>query len=291
MIRSMTGFGRGIYECDGRRYSVEIKSVNHKYSDITIKLPRFFNPIENKIRTHIQNAISRGKIDVYINFENCSNIGTEVKLNESLALSYVEQLKSIAQKANISDDINVVDVARLPDVLNIENDPDLDKFEQELNIAIEEALNGFIQMREQEGQKLVKDIKERIDLISAKLEEVEKYSANVVPEYIEKLKQRVKDLMQGEQIDEARINQEIVIYSDKSSIEEELTRLHSHISQFNKMLQESSPIGKRFDFLVQEMNRETNTIGSKANNIDITNGVIFIKTEIENIREQIQNIE
>ena len=291
MIRSMTGFGRGEYEIEGRIYTVEIKSVNHKYADINIRLPRFLNPVENNIRTKINNSLSRGKIDVYISFENYSNEGTDIKINKNLALSYIQNFKDLAVDAGISSDINIIDIIRMPDVMNVENDKDIEKYEAELNVALDNALDNFIKMREVEGKKLVSDMQNRIDFIESKVNEIKEYSAQVVPEYIEKLKARVKELMNGEQIDENRINQEIVIYSDKSSIEEELTRLDSHIVQFRKMLEGASPIGKKFDFLVQEMNRETNTIGSKANNIEITNRVIMLKTEIENIREQIQNIE
>jgi len=291
MIRSMTGFGRGEYEIEGRKYIVEIKSVNHKYADISIKLPRFLNAIENNIRQKVANNLSRGKIDVYISFENNSKDGTDIKINKELALSYISNFQSLAEEAGISKDINVVDIIRMPDVMNVDDDEDIEKYENELNNSLDMALDNFVKMREQEGQKLVQDMQERVGLIEEKVNEIKLYSKDVVPEYIEKLKARVKELMQGEQIDENRINQEIVIYSDKSSIEEELTRLDSHISQFKMMLNSDSPIGKKFDFLVQEMNRETNTIGSKANNINITNCVINLKTEIENIREQIQNIE
>ncbi len=291
MIRSMTGFGRGEYEIEGRKYTVEIKSVNHKYADISIKLPRFLNAIENNIRQKVANNLSRGKIDVYISFENNSKDGTDIKINKNLALSYISNFQSLAEEAGISKDINIIDIIRMPDVMNVEDDEDIEKYENELNNALDMALEHFVKMREVEGTKLVQDMQERITLIEEKVNEIKSYSKDVVPEYIEKLKARVKELMQGEQVDENRINQEIVIYSDKSSIEEELTRLDSHISQFKKMILGDSPIGKKFDFLVQEMNRETNTIGSKANNINITNCVINIKTEIENIREQIQNIE
>ena len=291
MIRSMTGFGRGEYEIEGRKYTVEIKSVNHKYADISIKLPRFLNAIENNIRQKVANNLSRGKIDVYINFENNSKDGTDIKINKNLALSYISNFQELAEEAGLSKDINIVDIIKMPDVMNVDNDEDIDKYEAELNNALDMALDNFVKMREAEGKKLVQDMESRLSLIEEKVNEVKLYSKDVVPEYIEKLKARVKELMNGEQIDENRINQEIVIYSDKSSIEEELTRLDSHISQFKKMLLGDSPIGKKFDFLVQEMNRETNTIGSKANNINITNCVINIKTEIENIREQIQNIE
>ncbi len=291
MIRSMTGFGRGKYEIEGRTYTVEIKAVNHKYNDISIKMPRFFNCLEDSIRKTISKAISRGKIDVYINFENYSSQGTNIKLNKELAKIYIQELKALAEETGIENNINVMDISKFPEVLKIDEDSQEELISKELNVAIEEALEKFIQMRELEGAKLVEDIEKRINDIEIKVEEISKYSSTLVQEYMVKLETRVKELLNTDLVDENRLAQEIVIYSDKCSIEEELTRLRSHISQFRKLLKEDSPIGKKFDFLVQEMNRETNTIGSKANCLEITNRVIYIKTEIENIREQIQNIE
>ncbi len=292
MIKSMTGFGRGKYENEGRTYNVEIKAVNHKYSDISIKLPRFLNCLEDGIRKKISANVSRGKIDVFITFENYSSIGTEIRLNKELANTYIKELTELANETGIQNNINVMEIAKFPDVLKIDEESQEELIGKELNFAIDDALNKFIQMREIEGAKLIEDIEKRINLIENKVEEISKYSSTLVQEYIVKLESRVKELLKTDVVDENRIAQEIVIYSDKCSIEEELTRLRSHISQFKKLIKENnSPIGKKFDFLVQEMNRETNTIGSKANCLEITNRVIDIKTEIENIREQIQNIE
>lgn len=291
MIRSMTGFGRATYEVDGRTYTVEIKSVNHKYNDINIRLPRFLNSIEDELRKQIQNSISRGKIDVFINFDNYSDKGYNIKINRNLAKEYLTELKSLADETGVPFDLSVIDVSKLPDILKMEEDGDEELIAGELKVALSEALKNFVDMRTKEGEKLAEDMKKRVDWIEAKVSEISKFSSTLVEEYIEKLETRVKELMKTDVVDETRLAQEIVIYSDKCSIEEELTRLKSHISQFNDLLKGSSPIGKKFDFLVQEMNREVNTIGSKANCLEITNRVIDIKTEIENIREQIQNIE
>jgi uncharacterized protein (TIGR00255 family) len=291
MVRSMTGFGRGKYEIDGRNYTVEIKSVNHKYNDISIKLPKFLNCLEDGIRKQISSAIARGKVDVFITFENYSSKGTNIRINKELAKVYIKEMQDLAEETNIINNINVMDITRLPDILNIDDEADEELISNELHIALNEAIQNFVQMRENEGEKLIEDIEIRLNQISEKVEEIAKFSATLVEEYIEKLENRVKELMKTDVVDETRLAQEIVIYSDKCSIEEELTRLRSHISQFIKLLKESSPIGKKIDFLVQEMNRETNTIGSKANCLEITNRVIDIKTELENIREQVQNIE
>ncbi len=291
MIKSMTGFGRGKYENDGRTYTVEIKSVNHKYADINIRIPRFLNSVEDDIRKKINNAISRGKIDVFINFENFSNKGTTIKINKELAKEYLTQLKNLADETNVDFNVNVIDISKLPEILKLEDEEDEELISSELMLAVDEAIQNFVKMRETEGTKLVEDIEKRIYLIQEKVEEITSFSTNLVEEYIEKLKERVNELLKPGTVDENRLMQEIVIFSDKSSIEEELTRLKSHISQFLNLIKQSSPIGKKMDFLVQEINREVNTIGSKANCLEITNRVIEIKTEVENIREQIQNIE
>lgn len=292
MIKSMTGYGRSKYGIDGRIYSVEIKSVNHKYNDVTIKLPRILNYKEESLRKKILSVISRGKIDVFINFENFSDKGVNVKFNMELAKSYVKELNRLSEETGIPNNCTAIDISKMPEIFKIEEDTDEDLIGNELEIAVDEALNKFVEMREFEGKKLVQDLNERINVISEKVKEISNYSEGLVEEYITKLTSRVKELMPNELVvDESRIAQEIVIYSDKCSIQEELTRLNSHINQFENLLKQNSPIGKKLDFLIQEMNRETNTIGSKANCLEITNRVIEIKTEIENVREQVQNIE
>ena len=291
MIKSMTGFGRGKYENEGRTYTVEIKSVNHKYSDINVRLPRFLNSVEDKIRKRVAEVISRGKIDIFVSFENYSNKGTTIRINKDLAKEYIKELKSLADEAELRFDLNVIDVSKFPEILKLEDEDNDELIGQEVMIALDDALGKFVSMREIEGQKLVEDIERRIYLIQEKVNEVTKFSSTLVEEYMARLQTRVNELLAPGVVDEARLMQEIVIFSDKSSIEEELTRLKSHISQFLELIKQSSPIGKKIDFLIQEINREVNTIGSKANSLDITNKVIEIKTEVENIREQIQNIE
>ena len=291
MIKSMTGFGRGKYENEGRTYTVEIKSVNHKYSDINVRLPRFLNSVEDKIRKRVAEVISRGKIDIYVSFENYSSTGTTIRINKELAKEYIKELKSLAEEADLRFDLNVIDVSKFPEILKLEDDDDDELIGQEVMIALNDALDKFVNMREIEGTKLVEDIERRIYIIQDKVNEITNFSSTLVEEYMTRLTTRVNELLAPGVVDEARLMQEIVIFSDKSSIEEELTRLKSHISQFLELIKQSSPIGKKIDFLIQEINREVNTIGSKANSLDITNIVIEIKSEVENIREQIQNIE
>lgn len=292
MIRSMTGYGRSKYENDFREYQVEIKSVNNRYSDVSIKLPRSMAYLEDKIKRDILNNISRGKIEVFINFTNNSDKGKNIKINSELAKKYIKELKNLAKETKIEDNINIMEVSKLPDVLNIRNEENDEKIiSEELLICLNAAIESFVKMRETEGNKIKQDLENRIKNVSKKIEIIHKSSTGLVKEYIVKLETRIKDLLKTNIIDEGRLAQEIVIYSDKCSIEEEITRLKSHIEQFLNLLNEHTPIGKKLDFLIQEMNREINTIGSKANSLKITNLVVDMKTEIENIREQIQNIE
>lgn len=291
MIKSMTGFGRGKYENEGRSYTVEIKSVNHKYSDINVRVPRFLNSVEDSIRKRVASVISRGKVDVFVTFENYSSKGTTIRINRELAKEYIKELKSLADETDVKFELNVIDISKFPEILKIEDTQDEELIANELIIAVDDALEKFVAMREIEGKKLIEDIEKRIYYIKDKVSEITKYSSTLVEEYMKKLEQRVTELMADTAVDENRLMQEIVIFSDKSSIEEELTRLKSHIEQFLDLIKQSSPVGKKIDFLIQEINREINTIGSKANCLEITNLVIELKTEVENIREQIQNIE
>ena len=292
MLRSMTGYGRSKYENDSREYTVEIKSVNNRYSDISIKMPRNISFLEDNIKKIISNSITRGKVEVFISFSNNSEKGKTIEINKELAKIYIEEMKELASEAGINSNIEVIDVMKMPDILNIKLNEDDEKIiTEELINCTREAIDNFIHMREIEGEKIKEDLEKRISLISEKIDKINSISTGLVNEYIVKLEKRINELLKPNVVDEARLAQEIVIYSDKCSVEEELTRLRSHISQFLNLLNETNPIGKKLDFLIQEMNRETNTIGSKANSLEITNLVVDIKTEIENIREQVQNIE
>lgn len=292
MIKSMTGFGRSTYENEGREYIVEIKSVNNRFTDVNIKMPRNLNYLEEKIRKQILSNISRGKVEVSIQLNNNSDLGKKINLNTDIAKKYIEELKKLSEETNIIDNINIMDVAKFPDVLNIRIDEEAEEvIEKELFTALDSAINSFLDMRQKEGSKIKVDLENRIEVIKQKIEQISSISAGLVDEYIVKLETRIKELLKTDVVDQTRLAQEVVIYSDKCSVEEEITRLKSHISQFLNLLNENIAIGKKLDFLIQEMNRETNTIGSKANNLEITNFVVDIKTELENIREQIQNIE
>lgn len=290
MIRSMTGYGRGKYSIEGREYTIEVKAVNNRYCDISVKLPRSISYLEEKIKQEVSNVVSRGKVDVFVTFYNNSTKGKKITFNNELASIYIDELRKMANENNINQEIQVTEISKFPDVLTIENEKDEELIWNELQIPLKEALDGFIAMKQAEGEKLYEDILRRIEKINGIVEIISENSTRLIKEYIVKLEERIKELMDTENIDENRLAMETVIYADKSSVEEEITRLKSHISQFKKMLNENVS-GKKIDFLIQEMNRETNTIGSKSASIDITNMVIDIKTEIEDIREQVQNIE
>ena len=255
-------------------------------------MPRSISFLEDKIKKLISNAITRGKIEVFVSFTNNSDIGRNIEINREIAKRYIEEMRKLASEQNINSNIEVIDVMKMPDVLNTKIDETAEEvIKEELIICTNEAIKNFISMREVEGEKIKEDLEKRINVISEKINKINSISTGLVEEYIVKLEKRVNELLKPNVVDETRLAQEIVIYSDKCSVEEEITRMKSHISQFLSLLDKDNSNGKRIDFLIQEMNRETNTIGSKANNLEITNYVVDIKTELENIREQIQNIE
>lgn len=292
MIRSMTGYGKETLSTEGREYQVEIKSVNHRYLDINIKMPKTLSYLEETIKKEISQKIKRGKIDVFITYENNSQEGKNVKINKELAKIYINQLKELAQEEKISSNIEVTEIAKFPDILTIKIDEEDDKIKEEIIQVTQKATEKIIEMKNIEGNKIGQDLLTRIEKIEKKIEEISKKSTGLIEEYVVKLEKRIKEILKTQEIDKTRLAQEVVIYADKCSIEEEITRLKSHIYQFKNLIKDNNEkIGKKLDFIIQEMNRETNTIGSKANNLEITNGVIDIKTELEDIREQIQNIE
>ncbi len=291
MIKSMTGFGRAKLVKDLREYQVEMKSVNHKYSDINVKLPRSISYLEEDIRKIVLSKIKRGKVEVFITFDNYSDEGKNIIINKEIAKVYINNLKELADEENISSNIEVIEISKLPDVLTIKNVENEEKIKEEIVQAVTEATEKLVNMRKIEGEKIATDLLNRINNIDVIVKEISQLSTGLIEEYVVKLENRIKEILKTEQVDKTRLAQEVVIYSDKCSIEEELTRLNSHIAQFKDLLNSEDAIGKKLDFLIQEMNRETNTIGSKSVNLEITNKVIDIKTILEDIREQIQNIE
>ena len=293
MIKSMTGFGRNEYVVGGREYTVEVKTINHRYLDFNIRLPRQFSFFEDYIRKIIPKYISRGKVDVNIQFSSFGDELKSIKFDENLINLYLNEAKIIEEKFGIKNDLSFCRVMQLPDVVKVDDDKDEEQLINELSEALTGALEKLKSMREVEGNNLYKDLTAKTANLLTILSKIEEKSKLVVVEYKTKLKERVDELLKdvNTQLDDTRLATEVAIFADKASIDEEIVRFKSHIKQFNHTLELDEPVGKKLDFIVQELNRETNTIGSKANDLDISSSVIELKNEIEKIREQIQNIE
>ncbi len=292
MANSMTGYGRNEAEIGSFKITAEMKAVNHRYFEANVRLSRGYAFLEDKIVSFLKGRLSRGKIEVYVSVETTGDNAVSIKVNEDFAENYINALKALAKRFKLKNDISVMRVAANNDVLSLSK-PQVD--EEEAEKAVLEVLDGavknFIDMRKVEGKRLADDVLSRCDLILEKVAFIEKCSPETVAAYRERLEQKIKDLLDNVNVDEQRIITETAILADKVAVDEETVRLRSHISQLNTLLNSDEAVGRKLDFIVQEMNREANTIGSKAQNIEITNTVVDIKAEIEKIREQIQNIE
>lgn len=293
MAISMTGFGRGEYKNDNYHFIVECRTINHKYVDINVRLPRKISFLEDKIRNIVKDYVKRGRVDLYIKLDLIGSEDVNLKFDEKLASQYVNILNNIKSAFDLNDDITVMNIAKFPDIIKCEEkEEDADLLWKMLKLALAESLKNLKEMRCEEGIKLSNDIDTRCGLLKDYIEDVEKYSYNVVNEYKEKLNSRIAEILENPSlVDENRLAQEVAIYADKCSITEEIVRFKSHITQLKKAIHKDESIGRKIDFLIQEMNRETNTIGSKSSDLNITNLVVEIKSELEKIREQIQNIE
>ncbi|MCB2309901.1 YicC family protein [Clostridium tagluense] len=292
MIRSMTGFGRGNCEKDGKNFTIEIKSVNHRYFETNIRMPRALISFEDKIRKIIGEKVKRGKLDVFVTQGNYDKDDAFANLNEKLAESYMECFRVLKEKYNLEGDISVSQIARLPEVITLkQKEEDISEIFDAIEQSLNEALEALLFMREREGEKLLEDVITKCDFISGLVQKVKERSPFVFNEYKVKLTQRLSALSKEVEFDENRVAMEVAIFADKAGIDEEIVRLNSHIQQMRETLILDEPIGRKLDFIIQEMNRETNTIASKANDLEILNTVINMKSEIEKIREQIQNIE
>ena len=293
-MKSMTGYGRGECTMYERKFTVEIKAVNHRYNDITVKLPRAIMGFEDEIKKAISKKVFRGKLDVFVNFESFSQEDVNISVNEPLAKSYTETLRKLKSDLQLEGDVTIEMVSKFPDVItvdkNISNENTENEIRECLMKAVEDATDAFVAMREVEGETLKKNIIEKVAFVNDALQKIEERAPFVSKDYRARLEAKLADLDEI-QVDESSLLTEVMLFADKACIDEEITRLHSHISQMYSIVEESVPVGRKLDFLVQEMNRETNTIGSKSNDIQITNHVVDIKSEIEKIREQIQNIE
>lgn len=292
MLKSMTGFGRGESTSEDRSLTIEMKSVNHRYCDINIRMPRKLAFMENTLKNRMKEVLTRGKIDVFINYDDHSDKASSVVYNEALAGLYLEHLRAMGDTYELLNDINVSQLSRFPEVLKLEEqDDDEELLVQLVNDAMNKALAHMSTARETEGNMLCTDLIDKLTQmldIVAKLKDI---APAVIDDYREKLHNRIRELLEQTMVDQDRLTMEVAVFADKSCIDEEIVRLESHIRHMRDLLGQSEPVGRKLDFIAQEMNREANTILSKANNINVSNEGIELKTLIEKVREQIQNIE
>ena len=292
MIKSMTGFGRCEVAENNRKFTVEIKSVNHRYLDVNIKMPKKLNFFESAIRAELKNYISRGKVDLFISYEDYTENHANIRYNRELAAEYRKYLRQMQEEFGLEDDIRVSTLSRYSEVFTME-EQNVDEGElwKELRKAIQGAAESFVQTRVAEGERLREDLLQKLDGMLGLVDFIAERSPRIVQEYRQKLEERVKDLLGDAQVDENRLLTEVTIFADKVCVDEELVRLRSHIETTKATLQEGGSIGRKLDFIAQEMNREANTTLSKSNDLEVSNCAIELKTEIEKVREQIQNIE
>ncbi len=292
MIKSMTGFGRCEIQKDSRKFTVELKSVNHRYLDVNIRMPKKLNFFETSIRGLLKSYANRGKVDIFISYEDLSQTQVSVKYNEALAAEYLRYLNQMSETFGLENDVRVSVLSRYPEVFTMEEQTE---DEEELWNGLKEALEGafaqFVETRQTEGRNLKQDILSKLDILSEEIVYIEKRSPQIIAEYRAKLEDKMKELLADTQIEESRIAAEVILFADKICTDEEVVRLKSHIRHMRDTLEEKDEIGRKLDFIAQEMNREANTILSKANDLETSNHAISLKTEIEKIREQIQNIE
>ncbi len=292
MVRSMTGYGRGEAALHGRSIVVEVRAVNNRYLDCAIKMPRAYIFAEDAMKTRVQAATSRGKVDVFVTLESTGADAVTVKVNHPVAAGYITALKELKETYQLLGMADLPMVARFPDVLQVEKAPEnIEEAAGDICAVLDLALADFTGMREREGERLRADILARADAIEALVAKVEEQSPRTVAEYRTRLENRMREVLQNQQIEESRILTEAAIFADKVAVDEETVRLRSHLSQLRTLLSQGGPIGRKLDFLIQEFNREANTIGSKCNDLEISRYVIDMKAEIEKIREQVQNIE
>lgn len=292
MVKSMTGFGRAVKELDGYVVTVELKSVNHRYFEFYSRCPRQYGFIDDKIKSFVNSRVARGKVECYVGIEALNTESADVVVNNTLASAYVKALKEIAASYELKEDFGAATISRFPDVLVVKKaEEDEEKIWSLVKEVADEAIDRFVEMRTVEGKRMYDDVYSRSEFILDCVSYIEERSPETVKEYNDKLIERVHEIIGDAALDENRVMQEVAIYADKVAVAEETVRLRSHIEQLRAFLDSDESIGRKMDFLVQEINRETNTIGSKCNDVDIARKVVDMKAEIEKIREQIQNIE
>ena len=292
MLKSMTGYGRAQKILSGRDILVEIRSVNHRYYEYSSRIPRTYNYIDEKLKALLKNSISRGKVEVAVTINSIESKDTEIAINKAVAEGYVQALRSISDELGLEDDLTLSKMMKLPDIFTIQKTPDdEEQVWNDVAQVAEEAVAKFVEMRTTEGQRLKTDITEKADGILRMVMEVERLSPITVENYRSRLFRKLSEILESKEVDEQRILTEAAVFAEKIAVDEETVRLRSHISQLKNMLSSDEAVGRKLDFIVQEMNREVNTIGSKAQDLNITKIVVDMKAEIEKIREQIQNRE
>lgn len=292
MIRSMTGYGRAQRQIDGRDITVEIKSVNHRFFEFSARVPRMYGYVEEKLKSYIQGLISRGKVEVGVTLQSFDAGNVSVAINRELAGAYVRSLRDLGHEFHLQDDLTLSSVSRFTDIFTVSKEPeDEEAVWSAVKTVVDEAVARFVNMRMVEGERLKADLLARLALIESRVAIVVEQSPRTVEAYRERLSAKIAEVLADRQIDEARIITEAAIFADRIAVDEETVRLSSHIAQFRDILTHDEPVGRKLDFLVQEINREVNTIGSKAQDVSIAQIVVDMKSEVEKIREQIQNIE
>lgn len=292
MVRSMTGFGRALVSKEGRDILVEIRSVNHRFYEFTAKVPRAYNYIEPKLKEFLNGRIARGKVEISVSVYNTEGADVKVKVNEGVASAYINAMRLVKDNFELDDNLKLTDLMRIPDVfVVIKENEDEEKVWEEIKEVAEIALDNFIKMREIEGETIKNNILLKLDNIEEIVNKIQEREPHLTEEYRERLYQKIKAVLDKTDIDEARLLTEAAIFADKTAVDEEMVRLHSHVAQFKNFLSLDKSIGKDLDFLTQEMNREANTTGSKISDVEVTRLVVALKSELEKVREQIQNIE
>lgn len=288
----MTGYGRHQANLDGYDITVEVKSVNHRYFEFSARVPRAYGYLDEKLKSFCNQKIARGKVDLYVSIIPVEAVDTQVQINKHLAQSYLQELRELSDFLDIKDDMTLSSIARFNDIYNIRREPDDEDLIWNLVQQVADvALDQFLEMRVREGDKMKADISSRLDLLEGYIDSIEAKSPETVSQWRNRLEERVRQVLEDRQLDEARIITEVAIFAERVAVDEETVRLKSHISQFRAVLNEDDSVGRKLDFLVQEINRETNTIGSKCQDADVAKIVVEMKSETEKIREQIQNIE
>lgn len=292
MLISMTGYGRGEQLIDGRNILCEIRSVNHRYFEYSARVPRAYGYLEEKGKSYLQKLITRGKVELSISINHISGTDAVVSVNTELAKGYADALRSLCEPIGVEDDLKLSDLMRFSDIFTLQKTTeDADMIWEHVQAVLKQAADSFIQMRKTEGERMAADVSARLDTIEDYVGKIENYTPSIIERYRDRLRAKIEEILQTKDIDEQRVLTEVAVLTDKLAVDEETVRLHSHLAQFRKLIASGEPVGRKLDFLIQEINREMNTLGSKIQDVVVTGYVVDMKAELEKVREQIQNVE